>query len=162
VEVEAAVRKMLLDKDAVRTYVGEWVFKHQLDEVVSGTGRAAIVVRTGPGWATPDRVTTQEYPTLLLEFYADASRDHSGEILRADAVDRAKALYRVCDPLLHAKRGVRWGGTGGLYVVTSARNGEPLTVLGRDLHGKDTLGDAAMVTVPYALQVIHSRGAPAA
>jgi len=160
VELEAAVRRMFLNDDTVRGLVGDRVFKHRLETKVDGTGDRAVVVARNNGWATPDPVQTQEYPILGVKFYADPDRTE-GEIVRMNGEDKALAVYRAANGLLHARRGFRmgaWGSDPGLMVVTVARWAEPVTVTERDRHGMsagDPLGDAVYVYVEYALQVVH-------
>lgn len=161
-EVEAGVRRHLLNQDAVRGLVGGRVFKHRLEESVDQKGLCAIVVKRNGGWATPDPIQTQEYPLLVVEFWADHSRNADGTFDRRDAEDRAWGMYRAVDPLLHARRGDRWGIFGsnpGLIVVSSARWSEPLLITEDDQHrtsGAAIMGDSVMVRAQYAMQVIHS------
>lgn len=159
-EVEAAARRMLLTNDAVRGYVVDKVYRNRLGAKIDGTSGRAIVVYRNNGWATPDPVTSQEYPILAMKFYADPTRDE-GDITKADAEDKALAIYRVVNPLLHGRRGFRMGGLTpdtGLMVVTAARWKEPAIVTEKDEHGPtqgDPLGDTVYAYVEYALQVIH-------
>lgn len=160
-EVETAVRRYLLDQAPVTGYVQAKVFKFRLEESIEGTSGLAIVVARNNGWATPDPITTQEYPILSVKCYADPTRFDDGEIRTLDAPDKAAALYRTVNQFLHAKRGVRWGARGsdeGLFVVTSQRWREPTLVTQKDLYGhaaNDPLGDVVYVHAEYALQVIH-------
>lgn len=162
-EVETAVRRMLLTVPTVTGYVQDKVWKFRLEErdKVEGKGSRAIVVSRNNGWATPDPVRSAEFPILRLRLYADPDRDDNGEITTYNAEEKAWAMYRAVDPLFHNKRGVRWGGTestAGLYVVTSKRHGEPSSTTAHEQHGhpsEDPLGDMAYVEVQYALQVIH-------
>jgi hypothetical protein len=162
VEVEPAVRRRLLDDLTVRGYVADRVYKHKLDTHVQGTGQRAIVVRTDGGWAQPDEVQTSEFPMLYVDFWADRSRNTAGKATADDAVDNARAVYRAADRLLHARRGERWGAFGshpGLMVVSSARFSEPVVQTERQSHGgaflSVKLGDCAVITVRYALHVVH-------
>ena len=161
-EVEAAVRRVLLGDPTVNGYVVGKVFRNRLEEKVDGTGGRAIVVARNNGWATPDPATSQEYPIVVLKFYADPDRDvYSGGVQRSNAEDKALAVYRAADKLLHAKRGVWMGAFGsnrGLMVVTSARASEPVVVREKDRHGEgsgDPLGDSLYVMVEYNMQVVH-------
>ncbi|MFE2751565.1 hypothetical protein ACFXGA_06130 [Actinosynnema sp. NPDC059335] len=161
-EVEPAVRRHLLNDQAVRGYVGDRVYKQHLDEHVQGAGKRAIVLRVDGGWSQPDTVQTSEFPLLYIDFWADRSRDSTGRAVADDAMDNARAVYRVTDPLLHARRGERWGSFGthrGLMVVSSARWSEPIVQTEMRSHGGTflgvKLGDCAVVTAAYALHVLH-------
>lgn len=158
-EVEAAARRLLIADQTVNGYVNGKVFRYRLEEKIEGTSGRAIVVARNNGWATPDPVTTQEFPILTVKCYADPSRDSEGNIRSTDAEDGAFALWRAVDKLLHGKRDEYWGGpSNGLRVVTSQRWQEPVLITERDRHGQtagDPLGDTVYVHGQYALQVIH-------
>ena len=151
-EIETAVRKFLLSKSQVTGYVGQKVFKFELLEPVAGTGGRAVVVRRVGSWGTPDPIGTAEFPLLQVECWADPDRDGDGNVLVANAVDKALAVQRVIDPLLHGKRGVQWS---DLPVVSSARFSEPVIVTPSDQHGSGSMGDSAYVWTRYAVQVVH-------
>lgn len=167
-ELETAVRRMLLQDDTVAGYVGSKVFKHALETIVDRTGGRAVVVKRAGGWAIPQPVNTQEYPLLQIECWADCDRDENGDVTTRNAIDKAFALYRAIDPLVHAKRGVTWGAGGssdGLCVVSAQRWSEPVPVESKDGHstavsgnGMNDLppqGESAVVWVRYALVVAH-------
>lgn len=143
-------------------YVVGKVFRHRLEEPVDGTAGMAIVVDRNNGWATPDPVKSQEFPILRLKCYADPDRDAQGQIARLNAEDKAWALYRAADRLVHAaQRGARVGAIGadpGLMVVASSRSKEPALVTEKDRHGVtagDPLGDSVYVVAEYNLIVVH-------
>lgn len=158
-EIETAVRRLLLGDGTVTGYVGRQVFKYQLDASVDGTGKRAIVVRRSNGWAVPADRKTQEYPILAVDCYADAQRDSGGDVVERNSVDSAYAVYRAVDPLLHGVRGVRWGAGGadpGLMVLSCQRWSEPFHVTEQDRHADDPpLGEAAKVTALYAVCTVH-------
>lgn len=160
-EVESAARRYLLGDTTVTGYVQARVHKWRLEEKVDGTGKSAIVVYRNNGWATPDPVTTQEYPILAVKAYSDATRDSTGEIVKSDAEDRAFALMRAISNRLRRQRGEWWGAVGadpGLLVVTCAPWKEPTLVTEKDRHGQtsgDPLGDAVYAYGEFALQVVH-------
>ena len=159
-EVETAIRRHLLSLDGVKGYVGpDGVYKYSLLNHVEGTGGRAIVVRRSNGWGVPDPVQSSEYPIVMLDFWADPDRV-DGEKVADNAVDKAFAVYRVVDKLLHGKRGVIWGGDGGLFVISSSRYAEPFYETAGDSHGgkpdiMTPIGDTAVVTAQYALHIVH-------
>lgn len=160
-EVESGARKVLLADSTVSGYVGTKVFKFRLEEKVDGTSGRSLVVYRNNGWATPDPVTTQEYPILAVKCYADPDRDAGGQIKLMNAEDKAMALYRAVNKVLHGKRGVWWGAGGsetGILIVGCQRWKEPFIVREKDQHGQsagDPLGDAVYAYVEYAIQTIH-------
>jgi hypothetical protein len=152
VEVETAIRKYLLAQSEVTGYVGQRVDKFRLTEPITGTGRRSIVVKRNGGWQTPDPVKTLEFPIVQIECWADPDRDADGNVSVSNALDKALAVQRVIDPLLHGQRGVRWS---ELMVVSSARWSETLMVTQDDTHGTLRLGDSVFVVTRYALAVVH-------
>lgn len=161
-EIEPAARRLLLNHPAVRGYVQDAIYTHALKTHVDQTGKRALVVRSSGGWAQPERVHTDEFPVLYVDCWADCTRDAAGKRRADDAISNAKALYRVVNPLLHARRGQRWGAYGahaGLMVVSCVRWSEPV-VQTRDMSQGGmaygvTLGDTAVVTASYALDLAH-------
>lgn len=171
-EIEAAIRRRLLNDPTVTVYVVDRVFTHRLHDGVDldNTGRRAIVVRRAGGWATPDPVTTQQYPILSVDCYAGNTRDPDGNIAAFDATSSAYALYRAVDAVLHApERGTWWGAVGsnpGLLVIASQRWAEPYAETSSDLlRGRATtgeeLGSATVVVARYAVTCAHTSPAPA-
>jgi hypothetical protein len=163
-EIETAARRMLLGQSAVTGYVGQKVFKFSLLEHVEGTGGRAVVVRRNSGWVQPGRVRTSEYPLLVLDCWADCDRDSVGAKAEDNAIDKAYAVYRVIDPLIHAVRSVWWGAGGshrGMLIVNGFRWAEPWHATAVDVHPAiqgvtspgSPKGDSAVVTATYALQV---------
>lgn len=156
-EIESAVRRHLLRDNTVRGYVEERVWKFRLEEAVDQTGLAALVVVRGNGWATPQPRNTQEYPILHVDAVVDPAREISGEIARLDAEDRAFALARVVNGILHGLRGVRLGGYArdpGLMVNSCQRWSEPRLITGADMH-PPTAGDTVKVRSEFAFDVVH-------
>lgn len=167
-ELESAARRMLLGRSDVRGYVQERVFKDKLLEQVQGTGRSAVVVRTAGWWSPADDVQTVEFPVLVVEFWADCTRDELGNKAQGDAEDRARAGWRVLKPLFHAPpRGQVWGAVGsdrGVRVVASKLWQGPFFETENDSHGSLAsygytgrsgvkLGDCCVAVGQFAVQV---------
>lgn len=165
-EIETAARRHLLGFADVTAYVQKKVFKHSLLERVDGTSGRAIVVRRSNGWGQPDPVQTAEFPILVVDFWADPDRDADGQKVEDNAIDKAYAVYRAVDPLLHAVRDQWWGAGGtnpGLWIVNCARYAEPFHQTIDDVHGSgpvagnQPIGEEACVTVQYAVTLVHTR-----
>jgi len=157
VEVVPAVRRQLLDVDAVRGYVGAKVFKNMLHEHVDGTGGRAVVVRREGGWREMSATNTCRFPVLAVDCWADNTRV-DGLVSKQDALDSAWAVYNVVDVALALKRNVFWGGYGlhpGLFVIESRPWQEPLEQTRTESHQGSfqgvALGECAVVTARYAL-----------
>jgi hypothetical protein len=161
VELETAARRMFLADATVQGYVAGKVFKFELLTHVTGTGGRAVVVRRATGWSAPGLRSLSEYPTLVVENWADCTRSPDGEPMAADAVDNAFALYRVTNRLIHGIRDVVWGAGGdnaGLRVVSAERSAEPAygAATAPSASGASTntpLGESAVVIASYALHI---------
>lgn len=168
-ELETAARRHLLRIPSVTGYVGRRVFKNTLVESPAGTAGYAIVVRRAVGWTTPDTVKTLEYPRLIVECWADPDREPTGETAVENAIDKAYALYRAVDRVLHGRRDEWWGAGGtdpGLRVISCVRAGDPVAanVMGPDpaapggggADGRSALfGEMAMVPAGYDIVTAH-------
>lgn len=160
-EVDAAVRRELLNDPTVTGYVVDKVFRRSLwDNLEVLKGARAIVVKRGTGWAIPQRKNTQEYPTIFLECWADGDRDADGNLVIDNGIDNAFALYRAADNVLHMKDEGIWGAYGtspGLEVIGCARAAEPMPFGPKDvsLDYQVQMDTYRYVQVPYNLQVVH-------
>jgi len=158
-ELETAVRKVLLGDATVTGYVGAKVHKHRLDGVLDRTGGRAVVVRRVGGWNRPNDITTQEFPLLEVQCWADHDRDANGDLATANAEEKAWALARAIDPLLHGKRGVTWGEEDdrpGLPVDGCSRWAEGVVLSASQAAGRArTSEEAVYVSVQYAVNCFH-------
>lgn len=158
-EIEAAVRRRLLADPTVTGYVGDRVWMFRLENRVDPLGQRAVVVYRASGWAQPERYegAGAEFPTLVVECWADCTRDGDGEIAHTDRVANALAVWRAVHRVLHnPRRGQVWGAVGsnpGLLVNTSSLWFEPEHLEGRGERRGVPLGDAACVPATYALNV---------
>ena len=139
------------------------MFKFRLGEQIDGTGRAAVVLTRGPGWASPDQVQSTEYPRLFVDSLADPTRGPAGEIMVQDGEDRAFALAMTIRPWFRYPRlrGERMGSFGsrpGLLVISSQQWAEPRLIRASDYHTileRKQAGDVVAVRTEYALEVVH-------
>jgi len=149
-EIETAARKQLLGKSSVTNLVGGRVWKFKLEEPLEGTGNCAVVVRRGGGWVKPGK-NSQEYPILVVECFADHSRDSAGNPVKDDRDERVMQLVREVDRVLHqVDREHRYwpeGDESGLYVIGCFRSAEPEGPV--EKHG------VAAARVVYDVQVFH-------
>lgn len=155
-EIDVAVRRMLLQDTTIVGYVGTKVFKNELIEHVDGTSGRAIVVRRNIGWSPPDQVQTSEYPTVAVECWADVDRSPGGLKSADNAIDKAYAVARVVTRLMHRKRDVWWGAGGaqpGLRILTSMQDGEPVAETQKDAHNGVVMGESAVVTVQFDIHI---------
>ena len=159
-ELEPAVRRRLLADPTVVGYVGDRIYPHRLEERVDPLGLRAIVIYAGPWWGDAERYesASAEYPTLVVDCWADCTRDEDGNIARLDRVQNAGAVWRAVHRVLHnPPRGEVWGEVGsnpGLLVNTATLWFRPGAIEGADAKRTGTpLQDAAVVSATYAMGV---------
>jgi hypothetical protein len=157
-ELESAVRRRLLADATVTGYVGDRVYLHRLEDRVDPVGLRAIVLYAGPWWGESERyvAASAEYPTLVVDCWADCTRTGDGDVARLDRVQNAKAVWRAVHRLLHnPPRGEVWGEVGsnpGLLVNTSTLWFAPSALEGAEVRRTGTpLQDAAVVSGTYAM-----------
>lgn len=155
-EIDTAVRRMLLVQPSVVGYTGQKVFKNELLEMVDRTGSRAVVVRRNGGYGSAQTVNTDEYPVLTVECWADCDRNEDGSVSVQNAIDKAYAVFRVVDAVMNRRRDVIWGAGGtspGVRVLSCGRASEPMHETAKDMHGATKVGDGAVVSVDYELHI---------
>lgn len=110
-EVIQLVTEGVLGSD---TKYPRWVFRDDDGKPVreiGESGKCAIVVAHSSTWALPNPHNTAHFPTLRIIIYADHTRDATGIIIKQDASDKLKKIYRVVDSILHdpAHKHTTWG-----------------------------------------------------
>lgn len=122
--VQALVTAGLIGTDAV--YPQGWIFQRTHNaptsyRIVEGTGKACIVVSDRSSWAGPNQHNTARFPALLVEVFADCSRNTKGAVAADDADRRCKQVFNSVDPLFHdaANRDHEW--PLGIRVISSLR-----------------------------------------
>lgn len=153
-EVESGLRRWLADRSEVTSYTGQRLWRHRLMEPVDGAGTRALVIRRQGSWATQETLQTVERPVVVVECWADCTRDSSGHPTRDDAADNAWALARVVDSLLHRQRNATWG---AVPVADCRRYGSPTLWIAADL---DDVNDAACVMTRWAVEVVPTGALP--
>lgn len=108
-DVALAARRHLVSLPGVREVLGpasstvetSWIFVRDLATIVEGTGLAAVVLSAAGGWARPNSHNSAQFPRLVVEVYADSSREANLEVTRPDAESRARYVWAVLERELH-------------------------------------------------------------
>ena len=165
-ELAPAARRHLMASTAIRGYVADRVYTHELATHVAPHGKRAIVVRPSGGWSQPEQRSGGEFPLLYIDCWADCTREPNGDRAADDNITNAWAVYRAVDPLLQGVRHAQWGAVGtqpGLTIVSCERWSEPIPQTAGDSHGGAStalpypvpIGEAAVVTTAYAIITFH-------
>ena len=94
------------------------------------------------GWARDDYHTVR-HRTLVLNCYADATRDDTGAVLKEDARAKCEALYAFLNPLLDMKTQHDWP-----EIISCRRAGEPQWITIPDAPSSAMLHSRYEVSVP--------------
>lgn len=159
-EVESAVRRYLLTDPTLTAYVGNRIYIDRLETPVAPLGLRALVLYRASGWAQTETYegAAGEFPTLVIDCWADNTRTADGEILRTDRLPNSRAVWRAAHRLLHnPPRGRVWGATSsnpGLLVNTSSLWFHATSIETGHRTGIP-LGEAGVTTATYALHVAN-------
>jgi hypothetical protein len=159
VELETACRRHLLNQNPVKNLVVRNVWKWFVQRVdddgqltgLEGTGEAGIVIRRVAGWTKPI-FKSSEFPILVIDCLSDDSRFPDGRTQKYDAADRAMAVWREVDRVLHQGDGEHryWPENdpdNGLYVEGCIRGSDPAGPVLRD--------GIQLVRCTYDVKVFH-------
>lgn len=125
-----SLRRFLVGIPEVTATVGSdlqwdsWIFRERLYAMVEGSGEVAVVLNTAGAWTSPNAHNTLRTPRLLIEIYADPTRNSAKQIHERDAGDKALTTFEAIDRYLHNVSGhaTMWD---DLRIVKSTRLDEP-------------------------------------
>lgn len=129
--VQAYLASLTAVVDAVSAdATGPYIFQYDDFRGVKGTGNVALVISANGSWTTPNQNNTMQFPRILVEAYADVSRDPTThDMTRPDGQEKAQILLQVVTKVLHRPQGGGLPGVAvgadGLRVLGSLRLGEP-------------------------------------
>lgn len=103
-----AARNMLIQDVTLTALLGRsstwssWVFDQKpLGVKVEGTSRCLIVVNEGSPWTSPNEHNTMKFPTLLVDIWADPTRNDDKSVKHWDADTKIENIQDELDRLLH-------------------------------------------------------------
>lgn len=116
-DIVRGVTKYLIGLPDVAGLVGQFpngtpfIFEEEIGVAMQGVSKnwvgnpvTAVVVRSSNTWAAPDPMSSEQYPKVAIEIWADPPRDETGAVTRArDARTAADWLYQVIDNYLNRK-----------------------------------------------------------
>ena len=136
-----AVVNYLLQQPSVVSTVGmdsqgPWIFANQPDATIENTGKAMIVVTVDGGWGSNGH-NTANFPTIIVDVWADPTRNTDLSVRTKDADLKAELTYKALDKFLHVVNPhvngqfIYWGTASqiatktGVRIISSSRNNEP-------------------------------------
>lgn len=89
----------LLAKSAI---LGPWVFDEKpTGAKIERTQKCLIVINEGPQWTSPNTHNTLKFPTLLVDIWADPTRNPDGSVQLEDAKAKIEAIQKQVDRVLN-------------------------------------------------------------
>jgi hypothetical protein len=137
----------LLGSDSV---YATWIFQWEPYVDFEGTSKVGVVLVARGGWTSRAFHNTASFPRLVVQIFADPTRDANRNVISLDARDKAWKVLEALDRSLHRPGGINelWG---TVRVYQSHREDEPDWIAEPD-------GDGLVVcTVSYGLSVIEGQ-----
>lgn len=125
--IQALVVEPYIGKDA--GWVNGWIFDSSLSTRIENTQRCAIVVSYGGGWRPPLDSNTVRFPLVVVDIWADPTRDTDNSVLTHDAKTKCFHIYSEVFKVLHLLDRSTDDG-GAIYfdqtrIISSESLGEP-------------------------------------
>lgn len=119
------------------TQVGEWLFVNVPEATVENSSTCLVVIYTEDGWGA-NQHNTARFPTLVIDIWADPTRNPDRSVRWRDADLKAEAVYLAIDKHLHRVSNSEPGGASviwgtaeeianktGVRIISSSRVNEP-------------------------------------
>lgn len=130
-------RRELAATPAVTTMVGSspewliWIWRWKPRVEMEGTGKRSIVISRPRPWSVPSRFHTTSFDLVVVDCYADPTRDAQGRPTKEDGEERALLLCDEVRKVMHRvdHGGFEWGDSNGkIRVVSSVAGQDPEVV----------------------------------
>lgn len=116
-----AVRNTLAQDDRFREWIPKsanwdiWIFDEKpVMAKFEGNSKCLIVVNEGEPWTSPNGHNTLEFPSLIVDIWADPDRKADKTVAVDNARDKIKAVAKIVNEHLHR---VNPGGADGGFII---------------------------------------------
>lgn len=107
-DLSLAVRNLLAQDTGLTALLGKsqswptWIFDERPVNVkVENTGKCLIVINEGPQWTEPNQHNTMKFPTILVDIWADPTRNTDKSVKMFDATKKIEDIQDFVDKHLH-------------------------------------------------------------
>lgn len=113
------------------------IYANRPEATIENTGSVMIVLTVESGWGA-NQHNTARFPTLIVDIWADPTRNPDKSVRRQDADLKLEAVYKAIDSFLHLVHAASPGGGSviwgtesevenrtGLRIISSSRDNEP-------------------------------------
>lgn len=159
----AAVNYLLQQADVTSLVgsdeLGPWIHANRPEALVENSETVLVVISVENGWGA-NQHNTARFPTLVVDIWADPTRNAGMDVARYDAELKAEAVYKAIDKHFHrvdnsvpGGGGVYWGTATqiadktGVRINSSSRENEPNYLPAFDG------GGACVATVRYNVSI---------
>ncbi len=78
-----------------------WVWADRPQRLIENTQKCGIVFSVGRPWTAPNGHNTMKFPTLVMDIWADPTRNSDGSVKKRDAEAKIEIVADVINKLLH-------------------------------------------------------------
>jgi len=138
-----AARNLLAQFPSVTSLLGvdelddPMLYPNRPEATVENTGKCLVVIRVDGGWGA-NQHNTARFPTLVVDIWADPTRNSDGSVQMQDASLKAEAVFKAIDKILHQVNNslpgggaIYWGtltqitNKTGVRITSSSRTNDP-------------------------------------
>lgn len=134
-DLTLAARNYLAQQPSVTSLLGSdtlwdtWIFADEPYALVENSQSVLIVITQEGGWASPNMHNTMQFPRLLIDIWADPTRNPATNAVRVkDAKIKINAVYNAVDKFLHTVNldvpgggSIYWGTATQIFEKTGSR-----------------------------------------
>lgn len=140
-DIVKAVQAGLQDSPIIQAlttapYIGEdaawtkgWIFDRKLRVAVENSQRCAVVINSSFGWTVPNTYNTARFPLVVVDIFADPTRNADHSVALDDAETKARHIYDELFKVMHTVNPSSANGLsifwGDLRITSSESLAEP-------------------------------------
>lgn len=102
-----AAQNMLAQKSSVTSLLGSnaiwstWIFVDSPNAMVENTQSCLVVISQNGSWANANDHNTARFPQLIVDVWADPTRNSDGSVKKPDAKNKVVRVFDQIDKYLH-------------------------------------------------------------
>lgn len=109
-----------------QAWVNGWIWDSQLEDRIEGSEKCAIVVSYAGPWGSPLEGNTVRFPAVVVDIWADPTRNEDGSVYEHDAKAKCFRIYDRVDRALHLVNRDREDGGAIFFGLTRIFSSERL------------------------------------
>ena len=119
-------RNFLAQQPSVTTQLGSdskwdtWIFSDSPFVRIENTSKVMIVITINDDWSPANDYNTTSFPRMIVDVWADPSRNSDHSVLKQDAKAKIASVYKAVDKYFHTVNNDTSSG-GSVYWGTAAQ-----------------------------------------